>query len=618
MEFGIHGETAASRRPILSRMSREPAQTEGGDRVSARLAPVFLTIYRLPGLNMYSSDELGIRRDGEYLTNFNCSIARQLIKHDGINSETWLELEGAIGDEVLPRISIPATALGDFRWVPANWGIKPIVNPVPNCEKDLKVAIQTLSEPETEDLYTHTGWSKFGNEWRYLHGGGSIGGNGNDPNTRVELPPDLTKFVIQESGDKKTAVRASLNLSTLGPAEICWPLLLAVYRAAIDECDFGAHLSGKTGTFKSEFCSLLQSHFGAEMDARHLPANWSSTGNALEKQAFVCKNAVLVVDDYVPTANAWHSKTLNKVADQLFRGQGNQAGRARLNDTSRLQTTYFPRGLVISSGEDIPGGQSLRARMLIADLSPGDIDAKKLTQAQDRRHYYPTALAAFLQHISKTLPAIQSKLTRTSNEFRDGHRDLGHARTPGICGELFATACTLLSWAQHAGYITIDEQAKLANAAEDAILFCGREQRNYLMDQNPADNFVDTVKQVLGAHLGHFRSKSGGIPEQPTAMGWTQVDAQSGIPSYKSSGPCIGWICRDQDEIYVDAHQFPFLQKHGNGKLGVSQGVLLKRLKDDGILTRTDDLRQRNTMRVTLGGAQRTVAVIAYPTIFGE
>jgi hypothetical protein len=46
-----------------------------------------------------------------------------------------------------------------------------------------------------------------------------------------------------------------------------------------------------TGRFKSEAAALAQQHFGAGLDARHLPANWSSTGNALEALAFTAKDA---------------------------------------------------------------------------------------------------------------------------------------------------------------------------------------------------------------------------------------------------------------------------------------------------------------------------------------
>jgi hypothetical protein len=39
-------------------------------------------------------------------------------------------------------------------------------------------------------------------------------------------------------------------------------------------------------------------------------------------------------------------------------------------------------GLILSTGEDIPAGQNLRARMIVLELAPGDIDSAVLSLAQ--------------------------------------------------------------------------------------------------------------------------------------------------------------------------------------------------------------------------------------------
>ena len=48
---------------------------------------------------------------------------------------------------------------------------------------------------------------------------------------------------------------------------------------------------------KTELAALAQQHFGPGMDARHLPASWSSTGNAIEGLAFAAKDALLASRD---------------------------------------------------------------------------------------------------------------------------------------------------------------------------------------------------------------------------------------------------------------------------------------------------------------------------------
>ncbi len=64
---------------------------------------------------------------------------------------------------------------------------------------------------------------------------------------------------------------------------------------------------------------------------------------------------------------------LHRDADRIFRGAGNQAGRGRLSATLQAIPSYYPRGLLVASGEDIPKGQSLRARLWVVEIRPGDI-----------------------------------------------------------------------------------------------------------------------------------------------------------------------------------------------------------------------------------------------------
>ncbi len=180
-------------------------------------------------------------------------------------------------------------------------------------------------------------------------------------------------------------MRASLALLDLGPDTITAAVLGAIYRAPLGEpspVDFALHLTGPTGAFKTELAALAQAHFGAAFNGRRLPASWADTANMLEKKAFLAKDAVLVVDDFAPTGTTTDVQRLHREADRLFRAAGNRAGRARMRADGGSRPTYYPRGLLISTGEDIPSGQSLRARLLVLELTPGEIPADALSAAQ--------------------------------------------------------------------------------------------------------------------------------------------------------------------------------------------------------------------------------------------
>ena len=70
--------------------------------------------------------------------------------------------------------------------------------------------------------------------------------------------------------------------------------------AILGGADFSTFLYGPTGVFKTELSALIEQHFGAGFDSRHLPANFTSTANASESLAFAAKDAILVVDKLHP------------------------------------------------------------------------------------------------------------------------------------------------------------------------------------------------------------------------------------------------------------------------------------------------------------------------------
>lgn len=171
-------------------------------------------------------------------------------------------------------------------------------------------AIQTLSDgvPERR-VFTHTGWQQMDGEWRYLHAAGAQGAQNAREDVTVQLPSDLMRYQLpclsastyDHIHDDAIigAVRASLGMLEVAPDVVTVPVYAAIWRSALGVADFSLHIAGQTGEGKSELAALAQQHFGAGMDARHLPATWVSTGNALEALAFQAKDALLVVDEVI-------------------------------------------------------------------------------------------------------------------------------------------------------------------------------------------------------------------------------------------------------------------------------------------------------------------------------
>jgi len=407
----------------------------------------------------------------------------------------------------------------------------------------------------------------------------------------------------------KAAVKASLRLVELGPPSISFPLLAATYRAVFGDADFSIHLAGETGAFKSELAALHQQHFGADMDRLHLPGAWSSTGNALEVMAFSAKDALFVIDDFAPQGSATDVARLHAAADRVFRAAGNHAGRGRLDSTAKLREPKPPRALILSTGEEIPYGQSIRARLLILELSKGDVDASALTECQcdARKGLFAEAMGGFLQwlagdHERARAVFIQKVVGHRARAFSDG----AHARLPEIVANLQATFETYLDFGVECGAIDLATREHLVDRCWAALRDAAEAQAKHQAATEPTARFLALLRSLLTSGRGHLAARSGGEPERgPTACGW-RLDASG---RFAPLGECIGWV--DGDDLYIEptvAYRLAQRAARESGEaLLVSEQTLKKRLHEKGLLASTDKPRGMLTVRRTLASSSQQV-----------
>ena len=303
------------------------------------------------------------------------------------------------------------------------------------------------------EIYSHTGWREIGGEWLYLHAGGATGG-GEGAEARVALSGTLRErelpMVPSEGEESREAVRASLALLKVAEDALSYTVLAATYRAPLGESDFSAHLSGPTGEGKSEFAALFQQHYGVKLDARRL-LSWESTENAIEGQAFALKDQLLILDDFAPTGTSYDIERWHKKADRVLRAKGNHSGRQRMRPDTTLRPEKPPRALIISTGEDVPRGQSLRARMMVLELSPGALDWERLTGCQNAAAsgLYARAMSDYIRWLAARCEDLRESLKEEHAELRKAAGASGqhrrtpvqgaslrrHRQRPGSCGE---------------------------------------------------------------------------------------------------------------------------------------------------------------------------------------
>ena len=153
---------------------------------------------------------------------------------------------------------------------------------------------------------------------------------------------------------------------------------------------------------------------------------------------------MLVVDDFCPTGAKADIARYHREADRLVRAQGNHSGRQRMRQDSTLRPVKPPRGLILSTGEDVPRGQSLRARLLILDVSPGTVQWDTLTacQGEAAAGLYTQALAGFIHWLAPRYGEVSAGVpaelrTLRHHALHSGHRRTADSRQSRLRGTVF-------------------------------------------------------------------------------------------------------------------------------------------------------------------------------------
>ncbi len=558
------------------------------------------------------------------VTNFPARIKTTKLLDDGIE----IKREFEVAAEFMGRrfeFTLSASRFTSMKWPLEHIGPGAFV--FPHKQEYARAAIQSFSTAATDErIYTHSGWCNVDGSWLYLHSEGAIGKTGPASGVKVQLPSALSRYRLQAPADADQvvrAVRASLHLVELGPPALSFPLHAATFRAVFGQSDFSIHLVGQTGVFKTELAALEQQHFGSGMNRLHLPAAWSSTANALEVLAFHAKDALLTIDDFVPKGGSADVARYHAAAERIFRGAGNHAGRGRLDSAARLRETKPPRALIISTGEDIPRGHSVQARLLILEVPKDVVNATQLADCQRDAEagQYVQAMTGFLRWMAGRYDELQATLDRRVKELRGEAADVtGHARTPEIIANLQAAFEAYLQFAEECGAIMTAERVSLGSRCWNALNEAARAQEKHHVAAEPAATFVTLLRAALVSGHAHLAGRSGDEPERwPERYGWRRNHS-----GYSPRGDRVGWV--DDDDIYLEpTAAYRVVQVAGRAMsdvLSVSAQTLKKRLREKGWLASVDGPRETLTIRRSISGCVRDVLHFRrqtlLPTLFDE
>jgi hypothetical protein len=475
-------------------------------------------------------------------------------------------------------------------------GANAVVAPGQGMASRLIHAIQLLSAGGIEErhVYGHTGWRVIDGANYFLHAGGALGAKGHRTDIDVELPPQLARYdlaVPENEEDAKRAVREATLLFHSAPARVMAPMLGAAFRAPLGNSDITVALYGQTGRGKTEESALVQQLFGAGMDARHLPLSWEHTANTIEHVLSVAKDVLTVVDEYVPGGNQGENAKLQAKAERIIRAQGNASGRGRMRADTSLRPVRPPRGQLLSTGEEVPTGQSLRARMMLIELRADEVHWEKVTAAQEiaGQGTYAKAMATFIMWMASRLDDVREEFQRTRLELRKGI-EAEHKRTADVVAQLAAAWDIFLLFSTEIGAADEPHANLLQSHVWAGLTEVAAEQKTLQQASEPVTRFRDLILGAISTGRAHVaRSDNGRAPENAEKWGWQQTDTE-----WQSRGECIGWI--DGDKLYLEP-DVSYAVASKIGSIGVTAETLSARMADKGV-TIIEQEKKRRRYRV--------------------
>jgi hypothetical protein len=273
--------------------------------------------------------------------------------------------------------------------------------------------------------------------------------------------------------------------------------------------------------------------------------------------------------------------------------------------------------VIISTGEDVPRGHSLRARMFVVEVGRGDVDADRLTECQRAAAAgtYAAATAGYIRWLAERYAEVLADLKAATERLRaEAFAALGdgsHRRTPAVVADLMAGFWLYLRFAHDAGAVDEVVAEALLNRCRSALLGVAREQASYHEASDPADRYLALLASALSSGRAHAAGPDGTRPaDTPQAWGWRPSgDARDPGVQWQPQGRRVGWV--DGADLYLEPDAaYAEIQRLGNEQgepLAVSRDTLHRRLRERGLLASTEASRRKILVRHTFEGGRRAV-----------
>ncbi|MBK6536155.1 MAG: hypothetical protein IPF99_43465 [Deltaproteobacteria bacterium] len=276
-------------------------------------------------------------------------------------------------------------------------------------------------------------------------------------------------------------------------------MLAATYRAPTSSAlpvDATVWVVGRSGSTKSTQVALLLGHDG-DFDRTRLTANWNDTAASIEDTLFRAKDVVAVIDDFAPKGSeSWDS--LRGKAETVLRAIGNRSSRGRMRADLTAQSNRPPRGLVVATGEDLPSGESILARLVPVRVTREATDLDRLGQLEQRKGRLAHAKAAYITWLlprhKDLAPWLYERFAARRAHFQGCG---GHLRTPEAIAHLAVGLELLATFAVTLGVFGRDRANDFVRNGVEALREVGAGVGFEVAHADPVVRFMEVLRALF-------------------------------------------------------------------------------------------------------------------------
>jgi hypothetical protein len=281
---------------------------------------------------------------------------------------------------------------------------------------------------------------------------------------------------------------------------------------------------------------------------------------------------------------------------RLIRDQGNHQGRQRANRNLEQRMTYYPRGIILATGENLPptgDSDSLKARTLIIRMVKGEIalaDIIKLNK--EVAPVLPHAMKGYIDYLQPRLDVLPDELQAIlDNRIEQATQLNGHHRVSNSTANLFLGMVTALQYALSVGAVKEDESARMLSKCWQVLTDLARKQ-NFMLNEDRASHGYLTVLHTLLS-----QGKAVLAPKDQSQYRRSPRNGQS----------VLGWF--DSEFMYLDLSEpyrvvQQFFRESGQA-LTASNDDLKFEFKEAGLSVCDTDRANRTDKTVTIEGKKR-------------